>query len=151
MPKGTASQETERKELKSLEGAYVVLRRLTYGERVKVRGISARMHAQRQRLRQEGADEAEVEMTIDAEAVEFYRFSKCIVDHNIDDGKNLLNFKNRAHFVSLDPDVGQEIEAFIDEMNPIENLRDTADNGGTTDQGDGPLASGSTEPSPPEE
>lgn len=150
MPKGTSNTETKRFELESVEGGYVVLRKLSYGERLKVRGLSARMHAQRaamEQARAEGEDVGDFEMTIDAEAVEFYRFKKAIVEHNIDDGKTQLNFKNRAHFVALDDAVGQEIEKYIDDMNPIENLRDTKKNGGTSDEGNGPLASESSAPS----
>lgn len=113
MPKAVASQDTERKDLKTLDEGYVVLRKMSYGEILHRRDLAAKIG------RAAGGDD--VEFKLQFLAVQQYEFSKCIVEHNLekDDAGTLFNFKDAKDVALLDPVVGQEIETLIDGMNKL--------------------------------
>lgn len=128
MPVGTVSQTTERKELKSLppvageDGGYVVLKKLSYGQILLRRDMSSKMIME-QRARRKGRnadsdDVQKVEMELMQEVTRLYEFANCIVEHNITDAAGQpLDFSKQVHIKALSPQVGQEIETYIDEMN----------------------------------
>lgn len=111
MPEAGASRATERKELKTLEDGYVVLRKMNYGEILHRRDISAQMSADR-------ADQ-NVNVKLQFLAVQQYEFSKCIVEHNLTHDGTAFNFKEAKDVALLDPVVAQEIENYIDAMNML--------------------------------
>lgn len=152
MPKVQSSQETERFDLESAPpDGYVVLRKFSYGEKVKIRSLTARVHiaqaevAKKQKeARQKGEDieDLDAEMSFDMEAVLAYKFKKAIVQHNLEDAKGRkLDFKSRSDFHLLDEAVGEEIEDSIEEYNPETSIKE-ADEGEES-----PLATASAEPS----
>lgn len=113
MPKATVSTLAQHFELKSLVGAFVKLRRMTYGERLHRQDISVSMAmAQDQRART-----GKMEIKQAQTAVGEFEFATCIVEHNLekDDGQP-MNFKNGMDFQLLDGRVGEEIAALIDDM-----------------------------------
>lgn len=118
MPVATRKLETERKELKSLEGGYVELRQLSYDEMLERRDGATKM------LMERGANNADSRMAVQIanKWSNYYTFPKCIVDHNLTDENNIpLDFKKPdAVFKVLDPRVGAEIESYIDAMNQEE-------------------------------
>lgn len=111
MPKAVASQETEKKELTTVPGGYVILRKMNYGEVLHRRDIAAKM----------GSAGDEVEVKLQFLAVQQYELNKCVVEHNLekDDNGTLFNFREAKDVMLLDPVVGQEIEKYIDEMNKL--------------------------------
>ncbi len=113
MPKAVASVDTERFDLKTLEGAYVVLKKLNYGQVLKRRELSASIGR--------ADNQEDVKVTLTFLAVQQYEFTNCIVEHNLekDDNGTLFNFKNLNDVALLDPVVGQEIETLIDQMNKL--------------------------------
>lgn len=128
MPVATVSQTTDRKELKSLpavagdEAGFVELKKLPYGGILIRRDMSSKMiMEQRARRKGQKADPDEVqkvEMELMQEVTRMYEFANCIVSHNLTDvNGNPLDFSKPVHVKSLDPQVGQEIETYIDEMN----------------------------------
>ena len=132
MPKAVITEEQRKGERFPLETAppdgYVVIRKMTFSEDLKVRGMSMRMHMQQEELRrarkeakERGLDETEIEieMSIDVDAVLAFQFRNMILDHNLEDENGRkLNFANRADFAKLDTEVGAEIEKIINNLNP---------------------------------
>jgi hypothetical protein len=115
MPRATVSQEHVRHELKSCPGGYVVLRQLPYGQ-VLVRrdGASQLVLEQQQKGQTDGRMLVETMQTWARE----FEFKNCIVEHNLEDDHDvLLDFNNPLAIRFLDPRVGKEIEALIDELN----------------------------------
>jgi hypothetical protein len=112
MPRATAvASEPERFDLKSLDEGFVVLRKLTYGEMLHRRDLSAR-------ITPKGKRDEDVEVGINQMSIVLYEFSRAIVEHNLeDDNGKLLDFRITRHVEMLDPRVAQEIEGLIIDMN----------------------------------
>src|SRR5262245_32755729 len=115
MPVATRKQELVRKDLKSLEGAFVELRQLSYDEMLERRDGATKM------LMERGDNNANAQMAVQIanKWSNYYTFPRCIVEHNLtDDNGVALDFRRpELVFKHLDPRVGQEIERYIDEMN----------------------------------
>jgi len=113
MPRATVDENaTERYELETLPEGYVVLKKMTFGERARVREMTlqASMSAR-------GSDDS-LKMMVSQVDVDEYEFSHSIVEHNLEDANgNLLQFTRKGSVASLDPAVGAEISKLIDEMN----------------------------------
>jgi len=109
MPRATASTDTTKVDLKSIDGAWVELRKMNYGEMLKRRDMV-------QTVRGGKGDNAS--MAFHFEEVQYFEFSRCVIDHNLEDEKgDKLNFTNKAHVLSLDSVVAGEIEELISTMN----------------------------------
>jgi hypothetical protein len=123
MPIATANLgATERKDLKTLEGAFVVLRRMTYGQVVERRAMTKLSVTANSRDKRS----IQGEMAMANKEVARYEFKHCVVDHNLEkdlgnDQTAKLDFNSSVDFDSLDPRVGQEIEKYIGEMNNFED------------------------------
>lgn len=130
MPNAEVSTETRRFELKTCDGAYVVIKKFGYGERLKIRSLSARAHIAQQEIEEKrkeakakkqkfDPDDIDTELSMDMESVVAYEFKKGITEHNLEkkDGTP-FNFSSRADFARLEPAIGEEIEDLIDEFNP---------------------------------
>lgn len=145
MPRATVDPAyTERKDLETCPGGFVVLRRLSYDEYLTRREQSARMAIERTeapkrgpRRGRRGVDDSKTIVEMLAKENAFYEFSHCIVDHNLEDEDgNTLDFRSRDAMIMLDPRIGEEIATYIDEMNQFEVLDDAGF----------PSATGSTTP-----
>jgi hypothetical protein len=130
MPKATSnSSETERFDLKSCDGAFVELRRMTYGEFMKRRSMSANM-----RLEQQGKQGMQGILDMMNQKVIEYEFRTCIVDHNLfaDDEETIkLDLGKVSDVAKLDPRIGEEINILIDEMNQFESTEEDLGNSQT--------------------
>jgi hypothetical protein len=119
MPKATANaKDTHRLDLKTLEGGYIIARRLTYGEKQRRMQIAAGQSIETNARNNGRADR--VDVVIHNFDIQFYDFSKCIVEHNLtkdDADTQLINFKSIADFEILDDKIGAEIETFLDSIN----------------------------------
>jgi hypothetical protein len=109
--------DTEKKDFKTLAGAFVVLRRMSYGQVVQRRALN-KMSV----LAQKGkAKSFAGEIAMASEAIAQFEFQHCVVDHNLEDNDGRkLNLSNPIDFAKLDPRVGQELEQFIADMNDFE-------------------------------
>lgn len=107
-------QDTERIELKTLEGAYVVLRRMSFGQITERRALMKLSIASTK-----GSKDVRGEMAMANAEITRFEFRNCIVEHNLekDDAGTLLNLASPVDFASLDPRVGQEIESLIEKRN----------------------------------
>lgn len=115
MPKAVVNlEDTERVELKSLEGAFVVLRRMSFGQITERRALMKLSIAS-----SKGSKDVKGEMAMANAEITRFEFRNCIVEHNLekDDNGTLLNLSSPVDFASLDPRVGQEIESLIEKRN----------------------------------
>lgn len=115
MPKATANTlATEHHDLKSLPGAYVVVRRLTYGETLQRRSLLT------MEMTGSSSKDAKAEIAMANRKSTEFDFQKCVVDHNLfadDEETRKLNLGNPTDLDLLDPRVGQEIEQILDTLN----------------------------------
>jgi hypothetical protein len=116
MPRATVdASSVTRFDLKSLDGAYVVMRKQTYGERQRRADIVTRVTMQAADTR--GTPDI-MHMDIRNLDVTLFDFQRSIVEHNLEDHDNrTLDFKRTEDLENLDPVVGDEIETLIREMN----------------------------------
>lgn len=118
MPVAVANTEdTERFDLKSLAGAFVVLRRMTYGQVVQRRAMM------KLAISSGGTKKSFAgEMAMASEEIQRFEFARCVVDHNLEDNDGRkLDLSGPVDFAKLDPRVGQEIEGLIGDMNNFED------------------------------
>lgn len=121
MPRATINNSlTEHKELKSLPGGWVELRRLTYGQMVQRRAMMKLSVAAGGKNK-----DFKGEMAMASEEITRFEFSHAIVDHNLEDESGRkLNLGAPVDFASLDPRVGTEIETLVTEMNQFDDESD---------------------------
>jgi hypothetical protein len=112
--------DTERHELKSCPGGYVVLKRMTYGESLERRTMMKLQFTTRK-----GQKNLEGELAMANRRVQMYEFQHCIVEHNLTDNmERPLNLNDPVVLNVLDPRIGQEIESLISDMNNFEDDED---------------------------
>lgn len=114
MPRATVSSNAERFDLKSCAGGFVIIRRMTYGEKLTRQDnmIDTNM----------GKGE-ELKISLLARKAAMDDFANLVVDHNLtDDTDRPLNFKNPADVAQLDPRIGDEIGQLIDELNSFGDI-----------------------------
>lgn len=117
MPVASVSQETVRKDLKSLPDAFVELKRMSYGEWLHRQELMLKMKIEGGT---NGKDQtAEVAMV--NKAVTQYEFQKCIVNHNLEIAEGQpFDFRTIAALELLDPKVGNEIGRYISELHEFD-------------------------------
>lgn len=113
MPRATVSVEPKSVDLATLPGAFVKLRRMSYGELLASQDIAYQVSISAA----QGSNQAGADMNIASARVAEYRFKTCILDHNLE-GENgqKLDFSQPQSMHLLDPLVGQEIDGAIEEM-----------------------------------
>jgi hypothetical protein len=113
MPVGTVTKNTERFDLKTLTDGFVVIRRMSYGEKLERQDEMLKMKTTT------GESVLELSMLIKKTALR--DFGNLVIDHNItDEAERKLNFKNPQDVLSLDPRIGDEISGLIDKINAFE-------------------------------
>ena len=137
MPLATGSNnvEGEKIDLQSCKDAFVVLKRLSYGQQMTRRGLlsKAKMitdtNGNRRDRQQRAKSGFTAELELMNEKVTLYEFANCIVDHNLEyeeDGQiRKLDFRIPEHVKMLDGNVGQEIDELITDLNNFEAGDDT--------------------------
>jgi hypothetical protein len=123
MPRAVVNtDDTVKKELKTCPDGFVILRRLSFGEKLSRRAMVSSMRVETGR----GKDFSG-EMQLVNEKATAFDFQKCIVEHNLEDAHgNMLDFRNSVHIQMLDPRIGEEIDTYISELNNF----DEEDEGG---------------------
>jgi hypothetical protein len=117
MPRAVADlQATEKHDLKTCPGGYVVLRRMSYGQKLQRQTMATEAS-----VRGEGKKQ-EMSLQMMQQRVTAYEFAHCIADHNLDDERDQkLNFTNEVDVFRLDPRTGEEIAELISSMNNFED------------------------------
>jgi len=118
MPRATNDiTQVDRHDLKTCEGGYVELRRMTYGQYLHRSGMAMDM----QMRGEKGGRNSVVDIDLGQEKVTEYEFGICIAAHNLTDDQDVpLDFKKAAHVHLLDARVGQEIGDLINKMNTFD-------------------------------
>jgi hypothetical protein len=117
MPVATISEQPKRFDLKSLPGAYVVIRRLTYGETLARGAINSKVNfdVQNKKDMQGFIDMANEKTTM-------FEWANAIVEHNLtDERERPLNFKNPVDVKAVQGVIGGEISAYIMQYNNFDN------------------------------
>lgn len=119
MPVAVVTEETQRFELKSLEGAYVVVRQMTYGEKMLRSGMTGAMKL----LKDNKKSDYVGELSMETQKITLWDFANLIVEHNLQDSDGReLNFKNEIDVRKLSSKVGEEVGTRIDEVNNFEDI-----------------------------
>ena len=119
MPRATVKLDPEDKvDLKTCPGAFVQLKRLSYGQKLFRQESISKMTMEMQR-RRGATQKATMEMM--QRAATFFDFKMCIHDHNLEDedGRK-LDLSQEKDVTSLDPKIGEEISDLIDKLNNFE-------------------------------
>jgi hypothetical protein len=134
MPRATVVKTTEHFDLETVEGGWVELRRLSYGEKLRKDADAMQMKFDTQGMA--SGDGAVASIAMVNEAVTLREFALCIMDHNLDDGGNdevdppvaprKLNFGKPVDVRSLDPRTGDEISGLINKLNDFERSATTS-------------------------
>lgn len=107
--------DTTKYALKSLEGAFVELRRMSYGHKLQRNQIAMQMS-----VRGQGKN-TEMDLKTETVKVAVFEMSSCVADHNLEDEKGeKLDLSSTKDVIRLDPKVGEEIDKYISEMNNFE-------------------------------
>lgn len=132
MPRATVSTDTVRRDLQSCPEGFVVLRPLSYGQKLS-RGDQAMQMVVKNETgpRRRGQKQsAETEIKMLQKAATLLDFRNCVVDHNLtDEFDQKLDLGNATVFESLDPRIGEEIGTLIDELNNFEPASEDAPEG----------------------
>lgn len=120
MPKASVSLLTEHFDLKTLEGGWIDLKRMNYGQKLE----RAQMATDMQLEMTKGAKTQKANIDIMQRVVTVFDFKNCVADHNLfeDDEEQIKIDFTRPNVVDkLDPRVGDEIASLIDDMNNFED------------------------------
>lgn len=119
MPRATVDLNPEDKvDLKTCPGGYVVLKRMTYGQK-----LERMKHVSKLQVEMGGRGRStRGEMQVMQKASTLYDFKMCIVDHNLEDENGTkLNLGIERDVDRLDPRIGEEISNAIDKLNNFED------------------------------
>ena len=113
MPVAVAGDEVHKEELKSVEGGYVVIREMSYGERIQRSSLTGAMKV----LKDNKSDYAG-EISMETQRLTLWDFANLVVEHNLEDTDGrTLNFKNEADVRKLSSRIGDEVGTLIDKWN----------------------------------
>lgn len=118
MPFAGAGDNTVRRELNSVGGGYVVLRRLTYGQKLDRQNMTKLAIDMNSKTK-----DFKGELAMASREATLTDFRNCVVEHNLykdAEETSLFNFGNSADVQQLDPRIGEEISKYIDELNNFE-------------------------------
>jgi hypothetical protein len=118
MPVAVVTSEPVRKDLKSLPEGYVVIREMTYGEKIYRSGMTGAM-----KLLKETKSDYIGEMSMETQKITIWDFANLVVEHNLQDvdGRE-LNFKNEQDVRKLSAKIGDEVGTYIDEINSFQDI-----------------------------
>lgn len=130
MPRATVVTAPERFELQTLpktdeaEGGFVLLRRLSYGEKLQKDQEAMKMRFDMSTATDTKGMDAEIAMI--SELATLNEFQKCIMDHNLEDDNGArLDLTKIENIRKLDPRVGDEINQLMADLNDFEKRSKT--------------------------
>jgi hypothetical protein len=118
MPNASVSTVPTKFELKTLPGAFVSIRRMTYGEKLD----RLEKSADQEMTRDDKNKSVKVDVKNRIRRTQELDFGRCIVDHNLTwtngDYEVPFDFKNDpTAFDRFDPIIAEEIGTYIDSLN----------------------------------
>lgn len=100
------------------DAGYVVLKRLSHGDKMTRRSFTSKMTVKAKR----GQKDVESELDAFNEKTDLFDFANCIVEHNLTDEQgNKLDFRRAEHVRMLDGRVAEEISTLMDKLNNFED------------------------------
>jgi hypothetical protein len=124
MPRAVNIAENQKFELKSLPEAYVVIRRMSQGEKMQRAGRMSGLKVSGSRKSRDFQGELELAN----QRVTEFEFATCIIDHNLEDEDGrVLDFSQASDLAKLDGKVGEEIGVYINRVNQFEGDDDTGE------------------------
>lgn len=100
---------------------YVVIKRMSHGEKIDRRALNSKMEMEVKR----GSKDARSVVDLFKAELTYFDFAHCIVDHNLQDAdERPLNFQNRADVRKIDGKVAEEIDTYIGRVNNFEEDED---------------------------
>jgi hypothetical protein len=125
MPIATTSDAPEHFDLKSLPGAFVIIRRMNHGERMTRQSLlnKAKMSGKR------GRKDFDLEIDVVNDRVTLWEWQNLIVDHNLEYLENSndpesvrkLDFKNPEHVRRVDGKVAEEVNQYLNDTNNFDD------------------------------
>jgi len=113
MPRATVSMEPKEFELKTCEGGFVKLRRMSYGELLASNDMAFQVNVEAR----EGSSDPQMGASMSSARIAEFRFKCCIVDHNLEnEAGTRLEFSNSQTVHLLDPNIGQEVDQLINDL-----------------------------------
>jgi len=132
VPVATLVKKTERIDLTSCPGGYVIVRRMTYGEKLSRAELSGKMRI----LSNKVDKDAVGEINMMQKQVQLWEFANLILEHNLEHQQHTeqsdcyagkcscpirpLNFKNQQDVELLAAQIGEEISSRMDKLNNFE-------------------------------
>lgn len=132
MPRATVDTTvTKHYDLKTCPpDGYVEIRKMAYGQKLERLAMVTNMTVKAERTkgqRKKGRQDFEGQLNMAQAKVAEFEFKHCIAGHNLEDDKGrLLNFSLPRDVALLDPQIGEEIGTYIDELNQF-NAEDDDD------------------------
>lgn len=135
MPLATVSDVPERKDLKTCPDGYVLIRRMSHGEKLYRSGFASKMKFDAGGSRKKGM---QGEIDLMQERTSLWEFANLIVEHNLTYQQNPqdvtspelpLDFKKAEHVKMLDARIAEEISTYIDELNNFEIDAESSEEG----------------------
>ena len=118
MPIAVVMEEPEHFDLKTLPGAFVDIRRMSFGEKQHRRSFNSKMTMRARK----GQKDVDTELNMFNANAELFDFARCIVNHNLTDrDERPLNFTNPEDVKKLDGRIAEEIATYIDKLNNFED------------------------------
>jgi hypothetical protein len=121
MPVAVVTEDTFREELKSLPEGYVVIRQMTYGEKIMRSGMTGAMKL----LKENKQSDYVGELSMETQKITLWDFANLIVEHNLEDvDGRTLNFKVEQDVRKLTSRIGEEVGTLIDKHNNFEDIEE---------------------------
>lgn len=118
MPNALATANAVRHDLKTLDGGFIVIKRLTYGQKLERQGMIKVQFSNQNSGKKDFKGELEMANRI----ATYYEFTHCIVEHNLTGANDVpLDLTNPAIIDQLDPRIGEEISSLISDLNNFED------------------------------
>lgn len=124
MPVATITETSKREDLKSLPGAYVVVKRMTYGQKLVRQQMAMKMQ-----MKGTSRKDSILDIEMMNRLTSLWSFANLIGEHNLtelmpDGSERPLNLTNVADVEKLRSDIGEEIDTLIDKLNNFEDDED---------------------------
>lgn len=145
MPLAVVLEKPERHDLKTCPGGYVMVRRMSFGEKLTRRGFNSKMDLEMNRA----TKNAKSTIEIFNEATEIFDFMHCVVEHNLtklvnaktgqpcgeddpDKKEVLLDFMKETDIKLVASQIAEEIGTIIDKLNNFEESEAVGNSSGAS-------------------
>jgi len=120
MPVVVVSEDVVHFDLKTVDGGYVKIKQMSYGQKIYRSGLTGSMKV----LKDNKSDYAG-ELAMETAKITEWDFANLIAESNLEVAEGVpYNFGNKDHLRKLPAKVGDEIGKYIDEVNSFEDIEE---------------------------